>query len=90
MEIAIIWKALSSYGVLGLMTVVLMAVVAKLYRDREAERVKHAAELAAFRDRYDQKTERYAEKMAAVAYHGRALAGKVARARRATGSDAEP
>jgi hypothetical protein len=77
MEIAAVWKLLSSYGVLGVMACVFMGVIAKLYRDREAERDQHRQELATLSERYRQelatlseryqaKTDKYNEKIAAL------------------------
>jgi len=91
MEFALVWKALSSYGVLGIMCLVFMAVIGKLYRDREAERERHRAELAAYRDRYEIKAEKSAEKIAALVEKANAAADEYERRRwRARGADAPP
>lgn len=92
MEFAAIWKLLSSYGVLGIMSVVFMLAIGKLYRDREAERERHRAEMAteherhraemaAYRDRYEAKAEKSAEKIESLARVANAAADAYARRR---------
>ena len=93
MDFVIIWKALSSYGVLGLMCVVFMLAIGKLYRDREAERERHRAEMATeherhraemalYRDRYEAKAEKSAEKIASLAMVANEAADAYERRRR--------
>lgn len=103
MELAAIWKVLSSYGVLGIMSVVFMLAIGKLYRDREAERERHRtemnaeherhrAEMAAYRDRYEAKAEKSAEKIESLARVANAAADAYERrrSRRTTDHDAIP
>jgi hypothetical protein len=95
MDLILVWKALSSYGVLGVVVVVEMFVIAKIYRDREAERTRHSLELDTFRDRYMTKGETYMEKYAELARSTHVVLDSInrasqerARARRITDADA--
>lgn len=67
MEIAAIYKALTSYGVLGLVCAVQMFVIVKLYKDREAEREARRVAEEAFRDRLMTKAETWVEKYTELA-----------------------
>lgn len=87
MEIVVIWKALASYGVLGIMVVVEMIAIIHLWRANNA-----------LRDRYEAKAEKSAEKIAALAARASAAANTLERRResvnagpyRAAPDDAHP
>lgn len=85
------------------MCVAFMLTIAKLYRDREAERERHRAEMAseherhraemnAYRDRYEAKAEKSAEKIESLARVANAAADAYERrrSRRTSDTDAIP
>jgi hypothetical protein len=80
MDVLIVWKFFSSYGALGVMALVEMYAIVRLYKENNA-----------LRDRYEAKAEKSADKialLAAKASHAADVLERRRRARPATDSDA--
>ena len=78
MDFVIMWKALSSYGVLGIMCVAEMYAIVRLWRENNA-----------LRDRYEAKADKSAEKIARLVERANTAADILERrrARRITDSE---
>jgi hypothetical protein len=72
MEFAVIWKAFVEYGLLGILCVVEMLAIVRLWRDNNA-----------LRDRYEAKAEKSAEKIAILSARANAAADLLEQRRRA-------